>query len=74
MKQPFLTLLLLLLLSNQAIAENETAVIEDEPDNNTVLIVTSGCIGGAIIGTAIPIFGNIAGCVIGGFTSWWYND
>ncbi len=73
MKQLFLALVLLLLFSNQAIAENETDIIE-ESDNNTVLVVTSGCVGGAIIGTAIPIFGNIAGCIIGGFTSWWYND
>ncbi len=73
MKQLFLALVLLLLFSNQAIAENETDIIE-ESDNNTVLVVTSGCVGGAIIGTAIPIFGNIAGCVIGGFASWWYND
>ncbi len=74
MKQLFLALVLLLLFSNQAIAENEADIIEEESDNNTVLVVTSGCVGGAIIGTAIPIFGNIAGCVIGGFASWWYND
>lgn len=37
----------------------------------TGLAVSGGCVGGAVLGTVVPIFGNLVGCVLGGFTGWW---
>lgn len=39
----------------------------------TGLAVSGGCVGGAVIGTVVPIFGNLVGCVLGGFAGWWFG-
>ncbi|MCF6283419.1 MAG: hypothetical protein L3J28_14660 [Candidatus Polarisedimenticolaceae bacterium] len=75
MRHLILTALLLLLFSNPAAADNHIrGDIEEPSGGNTALAITGGCVGGALIGSAIPIFGNIAGCIIGGVASWWYSS
>lgn len=37
----------------------------------TGFVVTGGCVGGAILGTVVPIFGNLIGCAAGGLIAWW---
>lgn len=39
---------------------------------HTGLAVTGGCVGGAVLGTVVPIFGNLVGCALGGVTAWWF--
>src|SRR3569833_198480 len=31
---------------------------------------SGGCVGGAVIGTVVPIFGNLVGCAVGGLAGW----
>lgn len=35
--------------------------------------VTYGCAAGALFGSIIPGFGNVIGCVAGGFVGWWFK-
>jgi len=40
---------------------------------HTSLAVTGGCVGGAVLGTVVPIFGNLVGCAVGGIAGWWFS-
>lgn len=49
---------------------------EGNPGNSglrTGLVVSGGCVGGAVIGTVVPIFGNLVGCALGGLAGWWFG-
>lgn len=37
------------------------------------IAVTGGCVGGAVLGTVVPIFGNLVGCAAGGLAGWWFS-
>ena len=41
---------------------------------HTSLAVTGGCVGGAVLGTVVPIFGNLVGCAVGGIAGWWFGS
>ena len=77
-------LLLILALTLQPAAHGDdtvaapaTATSSGEPAEShalrTGLAVTGGCVGGAVLGTVIPIFGNLVGCAVGGIAGWWFG-
>lgn len=39
----------------------------------TGLAVSGGCVGGAVLGTVVPVFGNLVGCALGGIAGWWFG-
>src|SRR3569623_257954 len=52
-----------------------SAALASEPKENnhamrTGLAVSGGCVGGAVIGTVVPLFGNLVGCAVGGLAGW----
>ena len=52
------------------------ALSQDAAGNQVVhmsLAVTGGCVGGAVLGTVVPIFGNLVGCAVGGIAGWWFS-
>lgn len=52
------------------------ALSEDAASDHVVptsLAVTGGCVGGAVLGTVVPIFGNLIGCAVGGIAGWWFS-
>jgi len=52
------------------------ALSQDAAGNHVVhmsLAVTGGCVGGAVLGTVVPIFGNLVGCAVGGIAGWWFS-
>src|SRR3569623_1707003 len=52
------------------------ALSQDASGNHVVhtsLAVTGGCVGGAVLGTVVPIFGNLVGCAVGGIAGWWFS-
>ena len=48
-------------------------VSEDDGPGTTLATMSGGCLGGALIGTVVPFFGNVAGCVLGGIAGWWFG-
>jgi len=59
----------ILIISQPAFADNQTN------SNNTGVYIKAGglCVGGAILGTFIPIFGNIVGCAIGATAGYFWG-
>ncbi len=49
------------------------AVTEQPPRSQASALVSfsSGCLGGAALGTVLPGIGNIIGCIAGGASMWW---
>lgn len=57
-------------------AMNGVSLAEENADDQSLrtgIAVTGGCVGGAVIGTVIPIFGNLVGCALGGLAGWWFG-
>lgn len=52
---------------------NLSQEIASRPGLRAGLAVSGGCVGGAVIGTVVPIFGNLVGCALGGLTGWWFG-
>lgn len=49
--------------------------IDHSSDNTGTYLTVGGlCMGGAIVGSVIPIFGNIAGCAIGAVAGWFWSS
>lgn len=78
----FLYVCLSLLTATTAYADNgDTAAppatlagdLDPNPALRTSLAVSGGCVGGAVIGTVVPIFGNFVGCALGGLAGWWFG-
>jgi hypothetical protein len=68
-----ITLIALLLCSNPIFADNPDLDDQNGEGANTTLAITGGCVGGAVIGSVVPVIGNLAGCIVGGFASWWIS-
>ncbi len=49
-----------------------TEKVSEDHAADTTLAMTGGCVGGALLGTVVPFFGNVAGCVLGGVAAWWF--
>ncbi len=60
-----------------ALAPAHAALADDDSDtNNTGQVLVKaggGCVGGALLGSIVPIFGTAAGCVLGGLAGWWFS-
>ena len=73
----YVYLILSLLLQPEARGEEKTtpvAFTENSGESRTLhtgVAVTGGCVGGAVLGTVVPVFGNLVGCALGGVTAWW---
>ncbi len=51
--------------------------LDGEPSSDTTRTLVKaggGCLGGALLGSVVPIFGTAAGCVLGGLAGWWFSD
>lgn len=35
--------------------------------------ITGGCLGGGLVGSVVPVIGNIIGCAAGGLATWWWG-
>ena len=59
----------ILTINQPAFADNDTN------SNNTGVYIKAGglCVGGAILGTFIPILGNIVGCAIGATAGYFWG-
>lgn len=40
---------------------------------STWMKITGGCLGGGLVGSVVPVIGNIIGCAAGGLTTWWWG-
>ncbi len=71
-----LTLALVLIFTAPAQALADDALDEEANSGTTRTLVKTGggCLGGALLGSVIPIFGTAAGCVLGGLAGWWFSD
>ncbi|MEK7322355.1 MAG: hypothetical protein AABZ84_04670 [Pseudomonadota bacterium] len=81
----FAPLMLILVLLPQGIADADetesvpkTALVVKQAgsprDLHLGIAVTGGCVGGAVLGTVIPVFGNLVGCAVGGLAGWWFGQ
>ena len=71
-----LCLILSLTMQSAAFAGNDDTDTNGDSENkvlHTSLAVTGGCVGGAVLGTVVPIFGNLVGCAVGGIAGWWFG-
>lgn len=70
-----LTLLCASFALSTAAHSNDAAPTEAATSRSpAALVITGGCMGGAVIGTVVPLFGNLVGCAVGGLTAWWFHE
>jgi len=65
-------LLILCLVFSPTVFANDTQ--KEDDDNNAVVYLQAGglCMGGAILGSVVPVLGTIAGCAVGAVAGWFW--